>query len=56
MPSEERAKEEDMIGGTLLLISHTSLSFVSWGNLFFVIRFSDLKTFVNKVKSVYSRI
>ena len=52
IPSEERVQEGDMIGVTLLLISHTSLSFVSWGNLFFVIQFSDLKTFVNKVKSV----
>ena len=52
IPSEERVREGDMIGITLLLISHTLLSFVSWGNLFFVIKFSDLKTFVNKVKSV----
>jgi len=56
IPSEEQVKERHMIGVALILISLTSLSFVSWGNLFFVIKFSDLKTFVNKVKGVYSGI
>jgi len=49
IPLEEKVLDGDTVVVTLLMISNTLLALASWANLFFIIRFADLKALLNKV-------